>query len=675
MNNKGIIGALALASLVLSGVSPSASATGILASELVSGVIVQYSSGIDPIAPNGEPTGANLLRTEVTSEDLGAGLYVLKFASPIDKTVAQSWADRMIFDRRIISADLNLEVVSTAVSLKSFIVPTFEKARKASGPRSLSARAAVRSGEPEKARIRLSWSRPTNRYGATIVGYRILYSSNGGSSYQTLIGNTGNDETRIFLSDGIRAGVSYRFRVRAITNDGSGTDTIGSNSNTASARVRTAPKPVHIMSGERVGPGTVTYLSQSRSDRGGYSKSQLRYRAIATAADVESVESSLCNAYRCRFPDLLADTSYTIEVIASNPRGTSRSGDVVAVEDFYFNVQWYLSGQFGVSMPSAWKYSKGDGDKVVAVIDTGIKEHEQIEKALTRNSDGSVYGYDFVSDIGSAGDGDGEDPNPNDEGGDASGGNSYHGTHVAGIIASEHDSIGTAGVAPGIRILPIRALGSSPGTISDIVKAISWATGEKIDGIPRNLVPVSVINLSLGARESVPCTDGYARVFEAAISKGISVVVAAGNEGRQSLSFPANCPGVIAVAATQAMGDRATYSNFGDGVLLSAPGGEFSIGSTESPDSRGGIISAWVDEAELPTYRLSEGTSLAAPVVSGIVGLMYAMQPNINPEKIKSILQDSVKSFAPGSNCSITGGCGTGIINAQLALARTSSLR
>jgi serine protease len=501
-----------------------------------------------------------------------------------------------------------------------------------------------------------------------------LYSSNGGQSYRILIRDTGTNETRLFVSDAIRAGVSYRFRVRAITNDGFGTNTVGKISNTVSAIVRTAPKPVVITSETRVGPGSVSYLGQSLSDRGGFKKKRLRYRAIATAADIESVETSLCSATSCRFPDLLPETSYTVEVFAANTLGTSSSNDAITVNDFYFPVQWYLNGQNGISMSSAWKYATGDGSKVVAVIDTGIKEHQQINKALTRNADGTIYGYDFVSDINSAADGDGEDPNPNDEGGDASGGNSYHGTHVAGIIAAEHDFLGTAGISPNVKVLPIRALGRDGGTVADLLKAINWAAGVSISGIPKNRYPVSVINLSLGAREAVPCSGGYASVFETAISKGITVVVAAGNESRPSLSFPANCPGVIAVVATQSLGDRAAYSNFGPQVLISAPGGEFSIGSTESPESRGGIISSWVNASNLPDYRLSEGTSMAAPVVSGIVALMYSMQPSIKPDQVRSILATSVKAFAPGSNCSISGACGSGIVNAKLALARTSFL-
>jgi serine protease len=672
MSLRGCLLSIAMTALLVSGVAPAASAATAQSTEKISGVLVQYSAGVEAMAPNGEPTGANLLRGKVVSEDLGGGLFALNFVEPMDKTLAKIWIKRMVLDRRIIWAEPNLAIEKASANISNR--PILTQARAASGPISLVAKPAVSATASDQARVRLSWKTPTNRYGAKIVGYRVQYSSNGGASYQTLISNTGSSDTRVFVSDGIRAGISYRFRVRAITNDGSELNTIGASSNSASALVRTAPKPVYVTSAPRIGPGNVTYLEQSISDRGGFAASAVRYRAVATASDIESVETSLCNATRCQFPELLPDTTYTVEVFATNELGISSSNATVPANDLYFPLQWYLNGKNGVSMPTAWKYSKGDGYKVVAVIDTGIRAHQQIDKALTRNADGSIYGYDFVSELANAADGDGEDSNPNDEG-DSSGGNSFHGTHVAGIIAAEHDFLGTAGIAPNVKLLPIRALGKDGGTISDLVKAVNWAAGVKIAGIPQNKFPVSVINLSLGAKEVVSCTGGYASIFDAAIAKGITVIAAAGNESRASLSFPGNCNGVITVVATQALGDRATYSNFGSGTLLSAPGGEFNIGSTESPDSRGGIISSWVDSANLPSYRLSEGTSMATPVVSGIVALMYSMQPNITPARVRAILQDSVRPFAPTSNCAIIGGCGAGIINAHLALARTSALK
>jgi serine protease len=672
---RAIGSAVALTALLVGGISPTAHSATFDSESMISGFIVRYESGVSPIARNGEPTGANLVRGRVLSEDLGGGLFALELESPVKASLARAWVSRLVLDPRISQAEANFIVSQAAVNPTSLKIPVVSKARAASSPRSLSAKTAVTSTSPQKARARLSWKAPTSRYGASIVGYRIQYSSNGGSSWKTLINNTGSSQTRAFVSDGLRAGVSYRFRVRAITNDGSGSNTIGASSNVASLVVRTAPKPVVLTTSVRIGPGNVSFLEQSVSDRGGYSPSSIRYRAIATAVDVEPVESSSCSATRCRFPSLLEDTAYSVEVFATNKKGSSSSKDVVTVDDYYFPLQWYLSGEFGISLPAAWKYSRGDGDKVVAVIDTGIRSHEQIDNSLTRNEDGSIYGYDFVSDIESAADGDASDANPNDEGEDPAGVNLYHGTHVAGIIAAANDYVGTAGIAPNTKVLPIRALGRTGGDLKDLIQAIRWASGEKLPRVPINKFPVSVINLSLGSKEFAPCSSLLASVIESALDKGITIVSAAGNEGRDSLSFPANCKGVVSVAATQSLGDLATYSNFGKGTFISAPGGEINVGSVEAPDSFGAIMSSWVNETDLPDYRFAEGTSMAAPVVSGVIALMYSMQPSISPSRVRAILKESVKPFPEGSVCATNGGCGAGILNAQLALARTSALK
>jgi hypothetical protein len=350
---------IAMTALLVSGVAPAANAATAQSTEKISGVLVQYSAGVEAVAPNGEPTGANLLRGKVVSEDLGGGLFALNFVEPMDKTLAKIWIKRMVLDRRIIWAEPNLAIEKASANISSR--PILTQARAASGPISLVAKPAVSATASDQARVRLSWKTPSKRYGAKIVGYRVQYSSNGGASYQTLISNTGSSDTRIFVSDGIRAGISYRFRVRAITNDGSELNTVGASSNTASAIVRTAPKPVYVTSAPRIGPGNITYLEQSISDRGGFAASAVRYRAVATAADIESVETSLCNATRCQFPELLPDTTYTVEVFATNELGISSSNATVPANDLYFPLQWYLNGKNGVSMPTAWKYSTGDG--------------------------------------------------------------------------------------------------------------------------------------------------------------------------------------------------------------------------------------------------------------------------------------------------------------------------
>jgi len=667
--------AVALIALAFSGVTTAAASSHPTSDQMISGFIVQYEQGIEPFAQNGEPTGSNLLKGKVSSEDLGGGLYVLELDQPIKSSVAEDWIRRMELDRRIAHAVANFEIAKASFSPTSYKVPEQSKARPASAPKSLTARDGVTFTSPARARVRLKWKAPSSRYGAKVVGYQIQYSSNGGASYKTLINNTGSSETRAFVSDGIRAGIAYRFRVRAITNDGSAVNTIGAASAAASVTIRTSPKPAFVTTGARVGPGSVSFLEQSLSDRGGYSVSKVRYSAVATSPDLETVEASSCSKNKCLFPDLVEGTEYTVEVFASNSRGISSSSDAVVLNDQLFQLQWHLTGEFGVSMPSAWKYSRGDGDKVVAVIDTGIKSHEQIDGSLTTNSDGTIYGYDFVSDLENAADGDAADPDPNDEGQDESGVNLFHGTHVAGIISASHDYSGIAGVAPNVKVLPVRALGNSGGNLKDLVQAIRWAAGEKLPRTPVNRYPVSVINLSLGATESAPCSGVLATVIEKALAKGITIVVAAGNDSRDSLSFPANCKGVVSVAATQSLGDLASYSNYGAGTFISAPGGEINVGGSEAPESYGGILSAWINDSNFPDYRVAEGTSMAAPVVSGIVALMYSMQPSISPSKVRGILKESVQAFPAGSNCQTLGGCGAGIIDAQLALARTSVLK
>ena len=96
MNLRGLFASFAAAALMLSGFAPAASAAVKAPAEKISGVLVQYADGVDPVAPNGEPTGANLLRGQVVSEDLGGGVFVLNLSSPVDKELAKSWIKRMV---------------------------------------------------------------------------------------------------------------------------------------------------------------------------------------------------------------------------------------------------------------------------------------------------------------------------------------------------------------------------------------------------------------------------------------------------------------------------------------------------------------------------------------------------------------------------------------------------
>jgi serine protease len=266
---------------------------------------------------------------------------------------------------------------------------------------------------------------------------------------------------------------------------------------------------------------------------------------------------------------------------------------------------WGLNGTYGVQAQKAWLVTRGNPEIVVAVLDTGSTVHPDLEGQ-------TVPGYDMISDIDRAGDGDGRDSDPSDEGDwDDEFESSWHGTHVAGIInALGNNSLGVIGVAPNVKVQHVRVLGHDGGLDSDIISGIIWASGGSVGSLPLNATPARVINLSLGG-EGV-CPQQYQTAINDAISRGTVLVVAAGNSSVPASTFvPANCDGVIVVAATNDLGERAEFSNYGEVVDIAAPGED--IISTMS-DGDLGVGS--------PTYESKTGTSMAAPYVAGVVALM-----------------------------------------------------
>ena len=325
--------------------------------------------------------------------------------------------------------------------------------------------------------------------------------------------------------------------------------------------------------------------------------------------------------------------------------------------------QWSLSDPVGgIGAATAWSQSTGAG-VVVAVIDTGVRPHADLQPNL-------LAGYDFITSVRAAGDGNGRDANAFDPGDFVTAGacgsghpaepSSWHGTHVAGIVAAKGgNSIGVAGVAHGARVLPLRVLGKCGGYVSDIANAISWAAGAAVTGVPANANPARVINLSLGG--TGPCDRTTQAAIDTARSRGAVVVVAAGNEGSDVAgSNPANCSGVVAVAATQRSGGLASYSNRGAGITLAAPGG----------DERDAIVSTLNAGRTAPgadSYASLMGTSMATPVVSGVAALMLAVNANLSPDQLMVLLQRTARPFSQACT-----GCGSGIVDAAAAVAAAS---
>ena len=348
--------------------------------------------------------------------------------------------------------------------------------------------------------------------------------------------------------------------------------------------------------------------------------------------------------------------------------------------DADLNLQTYLRDDpAAVSAFSAWDVTTGSADIVVAMVDTGYRPHAGLVGRI-------LPGYDFIVDPLVANDGDGRDADATDPGDwitrtDLSASHtfdgcdieisSWHGTSTAGIVAANgNDGAWTAGINWSAKILPVRVLGKCFGNDADILDGIAWAAGLGVPGVPDNPTPAQVINMSLG--EQGKCDPAYQQVISAALAHGVTraIVASAGND-RIDLAYntPSNCAGVISVGAVNSIGGKASYSNFGATMTISAPGGDASAGYDGIEIlSNLGRSTPTTDGLDIGT-----GTSFAAPMVSGVVSLMLAVAPGLSASQVRSVLVSSAKPFPSGSTCT-TAICGAGIVNAAGAVQAAQAI-
>jgi len=382
--------------------------------------------------------------------------------------------------------------------------------------------------------------------------------------------------------------------------------------------------------------------------------------------------------------------------------------------------QWYLRAPGGdvasaINAVGAWTTTTGSASVVVAVLDSGVRpEHPDLQGKLHP-------GYDFVGlDRGgaatTANDGNGRDNDPTDPGdwtnanecsqGEPASPSSWHGTQVAGLVgAATNNGVGMAGVGWNVMVLPVRTLGRCGGYDSDIIAAMRWAGGVSqnvgmnvVVNLP-NAYPARVINMSLGS--AGVCTPAYQDVVTELRDAGVLVVAAAGNDTGLKVSVPANCPGVLAVAGVRQAGTKVGFSNIGPEVALAAPGGNcvnlqgaclYPLLTTINLGQRQPGANGYSDSTDY-----SVGTSFAAPLVSGAVGLMLSVDPSLTPAKIREILQATTRPFptsrplnageTPVLPCRAPDGqdqlecfcttttCGSGMLDAGAAVARTLALK
>jgi len=276
-----------------------------------------------------------------------------------------------------------------------------------------------------------------------------------------------------------------------------------------------------------------------------------------------------------------------------------------------------LSQQWSIpkmKVDTAWDTTKGDPSVIIAVIDTGVDvDHPDLMSNF-------VSGYNTINNTANADD----DHN--------------HGTHVAGIAAGVIDnSAGIAGIAGKSKIMPIKAMGSDgTGQMSDVIEGIYWATDNG----------AKVINMSLGfSAPSAP--KSLQDAVDYAYGKGVVIVAAAGNDNTGTPRYPAALNHVIAVAATDSNDKKASFSNFGNHIDVAAPGVN--------------ILSTLKDGQ----YGMMNGTSMAAPNVSGVVALIMAHNPSMTPGQVETLLTSTSTDLGAPKKDSIFG---YGLVNAFAAL-------
>lgn len=300
----------------------------------------------------------------------------------------------------------------------------------------------------------------------------------------------------------------------------------------------------------------------------------------------------------------------------------SKRDDVIYAEPNFLYMQnqqpndlLYRDYQYNLPMiqtEAGWNISTGSDKNIIAVIDSGVDlNHPDLRHRL-------VDGYNVLD----------ENSPPNDDNG--------HGTHVAGIIASEtNNGLGVAGITWFNKIMPIKAMNAEGyGSSFDIAKGIVWAVDHG----------ANVINMSLGNYQySDIMRDAVAYAFE----KDVMIVAATGNDHTDQTAFPAAYPEVFSVSAVNNIGNFAEFSNFGTYVDVVAPGVN--------------IPSTYIGHQ----YAALSGTSMAAPHVSALAGLIRSTNPALTNDEVMAIIRNTTTDLGqPGKDVLY----GDGLINVEAAL-------
>jgi subtilisin family serine protease len=366
-------------------------------------------------------------------------------------------------------------------------------------------------------------------------------------------------------------------------------------------------------------------------------------RPIGSAARMTASEQASALASTMATVQALPDVRFVeadhrIEAAIAQSRPLSQTSLFTPTDELYPQ-QWALEL---IGMPTAWTITRGDPSIVVAVIDSGVElDHEDLPEEIFWTNLAELNGLPGVDD-----DGNGyiddlwgwdwveKNNRPDDRFG--------HGTHVAGtLVAAMDNGLGVAGMAPGLRIMPLRVLDErGGGYVSDLVDALDYARRHG----------ARIVNLSLVLRiDSAALHAAIQRVH----AEGILVVAATGNYGDR-VFWPAAYPEALAVAAVDANDRRAIFSNAGPETDLAAPGVQ--------------ILSTYKNNS----YYKNDGTSMAVPHVAALSGLLWSLRPDLSRDAVVELMRvtavDANADQYPGPDDFL----GVGRIDAATALQKAS---
>jgi serine protease len=292
-----------------------------------------------------------------------------------------------------------------------------------------------------------------------------------------------------------------------------------------------------------------------------------------------------------------------------------------APNDELFSQQWNLDA---IGIPRAWDVSTGEG-VVVAVLDTGVAYEDDGPYRRAPDLAGTrfVPGWDFVDD----------DAHPDDV---PVPGRGSQGTHVAGVVAATTDNVlGTAGVAPGAAIMPVRVLGpEGSGTSEAIARGLHFAADNGAD----------VANVSLG-----PDIDAslLAEAVGYAVGKGVTVVLALAEGGLGTLAVPVAVPDALVVGAVDYENVRTEYSFYGRGLDLVAPGGDVQVDQNRDGIDDGIVAQTLFGRPDAFCFCLRQGMPSAAAHVSGVAALVLAAGRARTPAEVRGLLVSTAADLGP----------------------------